>query len=557
VTDQIDSEGGRASAVPACAPHQLPALVAAAPVAILQWDRDGRVIAWNPAAERIFGWPAAEVLGAPCPVVAGAMSAAGLNIRDLVLSGTPVDDHEILVKCAGDAVAEVSLSAAPVLDEQQHVQSVVVTAMDIAARRRRVRRLRHFATHDPLTDLLNRRAFEQALARLIERCRRGGPAGAFLVIDLDLLKQANDQIGHLAGDALLIAVANVLRGAVRPGDLLGRLGGDEFGVALERVGADELALVADRLRRSIAAQRVGPHGRARSTASIGGVIIDGTLDVSELLAYADTALYRAKDRRDSSEISTPPYAPPTVRYGEGLAVNRLRRALAAGAVTIHLQPVRELGSAAVHSLEALARLRVGGEDRPAAEFIEIASDHGLVAAIDRRVLDLVLERLAESAGPPLSLNLSAASLADPAVLDGLRARAPRAGYAKRLILEFRANDLHADPRRATLWTTAAGALGAVIAVDDLGTDPSAFSALGALPIGLAKLDRAILGSLSLPAGMERVHQTARACASRGIAVAAKGIEDPDALDTLLELGVTLGQGFLLDDPRTSPVVSGS
>jgi diguanylate cyclase (GGDEF)-like protein/PAS domain S-box-containing protein len=555
LSDHLDSEGERASPAPARALEQLRLLVDSAPVAIVQWDREGRVTSWNPAAERIFGWPAAAVLGGPCPVVAGALSAAAMSLRDAALSGTPVEDQELLVECAGGAMAEVSISAAPVFDERHTVESVVVVAMDIAARRRRTRRLRHFATHDPLTDLLNRRAFEQSLARLIERGRRGGPGSAFLVIDLDLLKQVNDQLGHLAGDALLIAVANVLRGAVRPGDLLGRLGGDEFGVALERVGAAELELIAERLRRSIAAQRVGPHGRARSTASIGGALIDGTLDLSELLAQADSALYRAKERRDSSEISTPPYAPPTVRYGDGLAVNRLRRALAAGAVTVHFQPVRELAGAALHSLEALARLRLGGADRPAEEFIEIACDHGLIAAIDRRVLDLVLDRLGE-AGPPLSLNLSAASLADPSVLEALRARVPRAGYAQRLILEFRANDLHSDPRRARRWTTAARALGAVIAVDDLGTDRSSFSALEGLPIGLAKLDRAVLASLAGPAGADRVHETARACASRGIAVAAKGIEDPDALDALLSVGVTLGQGFLLDEPRVSPLPGG-
>jgi diguanylate cyclase (GGDEF)-like protein/PAS domain S-box-containing protein len=527
----------------------MPGLIEAVPVAIVECDREGRVLVWNRAAERLLGWPAETVVGRACPLFPSADDPSEAALQERVYAGTRVHDHEVAVRRSDGAMVDVSLSSAPVRSARGVVETVAIVAIDVTERRRRARELQHFATHDPLTDLHNRRAFEQSLGRIVERARHGGPSGALLTIDVDRLKEVNDRLGHLAGDALLIAVANVLRGIMRPRDLIARLGGDEFGVALESVTADEAALVAERVRASVAAQRIGPEGAGHSTASVGGIVIDGTIDPPELLAAADDALYIAKRRRDSTEIHPEPRASASANRSHARAAGRLRRALSVDGIAVQYQTVLDLTSRAVHSQEALARVKLGRDFHPAAEFVQLATHSGLIAEIDRRVVALVLDRIHEPGGPALSVNLSSTSFSDERLLELLRSRAPRGGFAGRLIIEAKEPDVHADPARAAEGAAAAVALGVAIAVDDFGTNKHALGALDELPIGLVKLDASIVGSLSTSSTSESVRELANACTDRGISVAAKGIEDVETLQSLARLGVNLGQGFLLDEPH--------
>jgi diguanylate cyclase (GGDEF)-like protein/PAS domain S-box-containing protein len=526
----------------------VPDLLQAAPVAIVAWDDEGRTRVWNRGAERIFGWLASEVIGNPCPVLADLLGEAAEGLRRQWASGVPIEDEEIEVRRADGTVVEVSVSAAKVKSESV---AALVVAIDVSARRRRARRLHHLATHDPLTDLHNRRAFEHSLERVIERIQRGGPPGALLIVDVDGLKRVNDRLGHLAGDALLISVANALRAAVRPRDLLARVGGDEFAVALEEVTLAQVAQVAERIRTSTAALRIGAEGATRPTASIGGVVIDGTLDSAALTAAADDALYLAKQRRNHVELHLEPRVVSADGADEGKAVRCLRRALTLDALTAQYQGVHDLEDGTMHSEEALARIKLGAAHAGAGEFIGVAERTGLVAEVDRRVIRLVLDRLA---GPPqqrLSMNLSAASLADPQVLELLRAAAPREGYEQRLILEARESDLQVRLRSESAWAEAATELGVVIAADDFGTSRSSFTALDSLPIGLAKLDRSVVASLASRSGHRRVRDLVAACRDRGTPVVAKGVEQPETLEQLRSLGIVLAQGFLLDEPHTA------
>jgi diguanylate cyclase (GGDEF)-like protein/PAS domain S-box-containing protein len=546
------SDGHRPAAVGLTSPELADELIAAAPVAMIAWDHQGRVLAWNPAAEAIFGWRAGAVIGKPCPVLATPMSEPGGSLRDYVLAGGRLEDEELPLRRADGTLVYVSLSAAPV---EGDLVAAVAVAIDITGRAQRTRLLRHFASHDPLTDLHNRRAFEQSLQRVLERVRRGGARGALLVVDVDRLKQVNDTLGHLAGDSLLVAVANVLRQEVRPGDFLARLGGDEFVIALEGVGMGEAALIAERLRASIAARRIGPDGRIASTVSIGGIAIDGGLDVTDLLAAADQALYVAKRTRDSVEISAHPNLQALERGEEDRAAKRLRLALGADALAVHYQRVLYVDDGRVHSEEAFARVQLNTVFHPAVDFVSIAEHAGLIGTVDARVLNLVLDRLLASPRARVSVNLSAASLTDPGTLELLRERAPSGGYGDRLILEVAETHLHADPAGAADWAATVHALGATIAVDDIGADPASLAVLAALPIEIVKLDPSLLLSLESQPGADRVRAIAVACARAGIDLVAKGIEDWPTLRALQDLGVELGQGYLLDEPHLEPTAT--
>ncbi len=529
--------------------HRAWALVDAAPVAIFEWLDDGQTLVWNRAAERIFGWPANEVIGKPCPVLANVDGDFAQAVRDQALSGVAIEGEEVTVKRADGTTIEVSLSTAHVVSGE--VISIVATAFDITDRARISRRLHHVATHDALTDLRNRRAFEQALSRIVERVRRGGAQGALLVIDVDRLKRINDGLGHLAGDAMLIGVADALRMATRPRDVVARVGGDEFAIVLEDVGTQQISQIAERVRTSVAALRVGPDQSARSTASIGAIVIDGTLDVLELKAAADDALYVAKHRRDSVELYLEPRLAISAKADANLIVMRLRRALSINTLGVQYQGVQNVEDGAVYCEEALARISLEGAYSPAADFVSLAARTGVIGEIDRRVTNLVLDRLEESWPTRLSLNLSAASITGPDPLAVLRKRAPSSGYHERLILETREPDLLADRVRAASWADAVHELGAMVAIDDFTATKSVLSMIATLPVDLVKIDPSIVATLTEEqADAGGIHELISACRERGIAVIAKRIQDAAMLETLPRIGITLAQGFLIDAPHS-------
>ena len=526
------------------------ALVDAVPVAVFEWIDDGQTLVWNRAAERVFGWPATEVIGKPCPVFANPAGDFPQALRDQALSGVPIDGEHVTVTRADGTTVEVSMSSAVVVCED--ATSVVATAVDLTDHVNASRRLRHLATHDALTDLGNRRAFEHALARIVERVRRGGHQGALLLVDVDLLKRVNDELGHLAGDALLIGVADALRMATRPRDVVARIGGDEFAVVLEDVGTRQISLIAERVREAIAALRVGPDAAAHSTASIGAMVVDGALDVLELMAAADDALYVAKRRRDSVELYLQPKAAVSSADDVNLNVTRLRRALSINAIGVQYQGVHSVEDGEVYCEEALARISSDHVSSPAAEFVSVAAGAGLIGEIDRRVANLVLDRLDEHWPGRLSLNLSAASLTATDPLASLRKRAPDGGYNERLILEARESDLLADPRRAARWAESVRELGAMVAIDDFSASSAALAAIKTLPTDVVKIDGSVISSLAAEGHPARVDELVSACRDQGVVLVAKRIQDAATLDLLPRIGITLAQGFLIDAPH--PVV---
>ena len=526
------------------------ALVDAAPVAIVECLDDGQTLVWNRAAERIFGWSASDVLGKPCPVLMNITGGPAEGFRDRALAGQLIDGEDVTVRRADGTTVEVSLSTAPVLSEQ--VWSVVATAVDVTDRVRISRRLHHFATHDALTELQNRRAFEHSLEGIVARVRGGGGHGALLVIDVDLLKRINDQFGHLTGDAMLIAVADSLRMATRPRDVVARIGGDEFAIALEDVHSNQISQIAGRVRASVGALRVGPGGAACTTASIGGVVIDGSLDMLEVIGAADESLYLAKRERDSFELCLEPRIATSAGDDQSLIAPRLQRALRVNTLAVHYQGVRNTEDGALYCEEALARLSLDGAYTRAADFVPLAVGSGLIGEIDRRVANLVLDRLDDTTPTRLSLNLSAASLMDSRPLAVLRERAPSDGYNQRLILEARESDLLADPGRAASWAQSVHELGAAIAIDDFDAAKATVAEITALPADLIKFDGSIVAALADRSAVARVRDLTSACRDLGIAVVAKGVQDAATLEMLPEVGINLAQGFLIEPPH--PVI---
>lgn len=271
---------------------------------VISTDARQRITFMNPAAERMTGWSAAEALGRKLTTVFTVVAEGeGTPIADPVgqcLSGGEVahlEEGAVLVGRDGSR-RDVRSSAAPLRLPGGELIGSVLVFQDISSSRRLQRQLAHSATHDALTGLPNRTAFEQALAAIADRAERERSVHALCFIDLDRFKPVNDSAGHAAGDALLRRVAEAIRGACRRQDFAARIGGDEFAVLLEDCAGPAATRVAQAIVDSVGVIRFVWEGTEyRIGASVGITLIaDDSRDPLELMSEADAACYVAKAR---------------------------------------------------------------------------------------------------------------------------------------------------------------------------------------------------------------------------------------------------------------------
>ncbi|SDO90356.1 diguanylate cyclase (GGDEF) domain-containing protein [Arthrobacter sp. ok909] len=441
------------------------------------------------------------------------------------------------------------------------------------------------ATHDPLTGLANRAVVAERLAAAFSpdvknadsknadarnvhtdnaRTGHGGRHEGLLIIDVDDFKDVNDSLGHEGGDALLIQLAQRLRGCVRGHDLVARLGGDEFAiVVLDDAGTatdDVAGRIQDALREPFSIDEV----RLKVTVSMGAAQrTAATADPAELMRQADFAMYMAKhggkgryqlfDARGYDEMT----------YRAALRSD-LATAVLAGQLRLDYQPVVDLRTGGIVGVEALVRWEhpTLGRLSPA-DFIPLAEETGEIGPIGCWVLDTATRHVAgwrRSPGTPadiwVSVNLSTLQLSSDRNLAALeRILSQPAAQADKVILEV---------TESALATSADGGVGALnrlksfgvrIAIDDFGTGFSSLSTLAVLPADILKIDRSFLsrlpGDAPAAAMLEGILEVAR---KLNLAVIAEGIEDTGQLGLLRSLGCDMGQGFLLASPSPSPVL---
>ena len=256
---------------------------------------DGTIEWVNPAFTSLSGFSREESVGkAPSIQSSGRHDAAFFHeMWTTILAGRTWEGEVTNRRKDGSLYVE-DLSITPVRDGDGRIAHFVAVKRDVTERKRLEEEIVHLARHDPLTDLPNRRVVEENLVRLLARSGRGIPS-ALLLVDLDNFKEVNDRSGHAAGDEVLRSVARLFHEAVRPGDLVGRIGGDEFVVLLEGAGPDEARAVAERIRDRAGALPLpeGYDGPAVG-ASVGIAVVAGHRRTAGILATADAALYDAK-----------------------------------------------------------------------------------------------------------------------------------------------------------------------------------------------------------------------------------------------------------------------
>lgn len=418
-------------------------------------------------------------------------------------------------------------------------------------------RLRHQATHDALTGLVNRPRFEALLTEALERHELQGEDAALMYFDLDQFKVVNDTCGHAAGDELLRQLAWRVRTLVGEAGTLARLGGDEFGLLLPGHSLQAAAPLAARLREEIAAQRF--YWRERTfavTASIGVVALGRDMrSVADALSAADQACYAAKENgRDRVHLYQPDDAQLKQRWGEMHWVERLQSALDRDEFVLvaqEIRPVNYRGSRATSRRFELL-LRMSGPDgelvAPMA-FIPAAERYGMMPRVDRWVIARACRELAAlRAGglelPTCMVNLSGASASDPGLADYIAACLQENGLDGRHLgveLTETAAVHNLDACRELMERLRI--LGCPIALDDFGTGMSSFSYLRNLPIDYLKIDSAFIRNVADDAIDHAMVETIQRIAGiMGMRTVAEGVESEEVLEALSLIGVDFAQG---------------
>lgn len=404
---------------------------------------------------------------------------------------------------------------------------------------------------DPLTGLPNRQWLLERAWSALDQAERSGNRAALVLIDLDRFRAVNDTLGHLAGDRLLLQIADRLRQALPPDAEAARLGGDEFAVLLP---VADSTTSAQRIARNLVAELSSPLDLDGLTlvleASAGlAVYPDHALDAEGLLRRADVAMYQAKRDRTGVEVYESKRDSNTPdRLG---LLGDLRRALDAGEVELHYQPkVRFDGKVA--GLEALVRWVHPERGRVSPdEFIAIAETSGLMPHLTEYVLETALAQVArwraQGLKVPVAVNVSPRDVHTPGFAGAVAARLARHGVpASGLQLEITEHVLLEDPQRAADTMAGLTGHGVKMSLDDFGTGYSSLVHLRRLPVSELKIDRSFVARLAVDAqDAEIVRCTVDLAHSLGLLVVAEGVEDDETWERLRDLGCDAVQGWLV------------
>ncbi len=515
------------------------AVVARNAYGMLVLDDSRTVVHANPAAAALLGSSVDELVGRTFPhsVSAGAPVEIEIDHRD----GTR-------------GVAEMQAVETAWEDRP----ALLVSLHDVSARVRAQQRLADEAMHDRLTAVAGRELFIDRLRHALDEAQRPPhPGCAVLFIDLDRFKEVNDTFGHRAGDEALRAVAGRLTDCVRPGDTVGRLGGDEFGMLLQRCeDAADARQVGARILSALA-EPVVVHGNQFDIGASIGVAFgrDRDTHADELLADADRAMYHGK-ARGGGRVTVFDEAMHRQSVWRERLEHDLRGALERGELRVHYQPVIDLRTERIEGFEALVRWEHPARGLiPPSEFLHLAEQVGLIGELGRFVLRDACAQLQRwrdddmvGDNVTLTINVSSRELVNPAFLDDVAQALSDSGVP--------AQNLRFDVTEATLMgieqsvdrMAQLAATGIQLHVDDFGSGYSSLRDIQSLPVAALKLDRDLVAGVEDGRGSALIGATVAFAHALGIRIVAECVETDAQRTALRELGCDAAQGFVVSAP---------
>jgi diguanylate cyclase (GGDEF)-like protein/PAS domain S-box-containing protein len=538
------------------------------PFSIIATSTDGTILAANPAAERLLGYPRQELVGQPAMVMhdQAELEQRATELSQQVGTDIPPNFQVIVASGSRDSADErewtylrkdgvrlpVNVAITAMRDDNGRVNGFLKVAYDITQRKHAEAYIRHMAHHDALTALPNRALLLDRLGMAIRHAQRHELQVAVLMMDLDHFKRVNDLLGHPIGDQLLLTISQRLRRCVREVDTVARLGGDEFVLLLTEVRRrEDLLPVIDQVMQSVSAPMLIEGHELLVTPSIGGCLYpaDGT-DATSLLKYADTAMYQAKaaGRSNFQWFSQAMLQQTKDKLALGSA---LRRAIESRELSIHYQPEVSLRDGRVTGMEALVRWQCLQQGSVSPDrFIPVAEESGLILQLGEWVLRTACEEgvaIQRRLGRRimLAVNVSPRQFQQKEWPNIVRQALEESGLEPRCLeIEITESTLMHNPEESAEILRGLRRLGVTVVVDDFGTGYSSLSYLTRFPIDKIKIDRSFVRDLTTDAADAAIINAIISMAhSLDIRVVAEGVETDEQLRYLQERGCDQVQGF--------------
>jgi diguanylate cyclase (GGDEF)-like protein/PAS domain S-box-containing protein len=531
------------------------------PLAVIEWDREHRVTAWNPAAEAIFGFDEDHAIGR----LATELVVPPVGSEGIIAMWRELDSSKDGTKITLDNVTRTGRAIqcewynTPLVDPGGRVVGYASLVQDVTERLNTERTIHYMAHHDALTGLPNRRLMQDRLNQAIMQARRKQRHVAVLFIDLDRFKLVNDTLGHDSGDYVLKDVARRLASCVREVDTVSREGGDEFVIVLPDLEKPESArIVAEKILRELAKPMDIGGQEVHVTPSIGiSHYPNDATDVNHLLKHADSAMYQAKDAGRN-----------TVRFFTGdlnfllakrLEVEvRLRKAIENEEFFMRYQPQVEIATGRILGMEALIRWNdpERGEILPQ-DFVFVAEELGLIVQLGEWAFRTACRQLrvwADEgiAGVAVSINISPRQFMSRHLVPSLLAIVRETGAdPHRIELEITETMVMRNLDQSIEVLRQLRAVGMHVSVDDFGVGYSSLGQLARLPANALKIDRTFVEKLVDDATSSSITEAIIAMARRlKLRVTAEGVETRQQLDFLRANQCDAFQGFLFSRPVT-------
>jgi Amt family ammonium transporter len=524
--------------------------------------RGTQTIYVNAAFTRIFGYTTEEVIGRNLRefLVPQTLRHEITRVRDAVDQFGSASLETLRMKKDG-GLLDVALEARALVEKGEKT-GYVFAFRDISDRKRTEARLQHDALHDGLTGLPNRALFLDRLSQAFtQRLRRSGQNCGVLFMDLDRFKEINDKLGHASGDELLIAVAERLRGALRPQDTAARLGGDEFAILVENIQSiSGIEIVATRVLEAMEREFAVCGHTIHAGASIGVAIAGPDHAVPELLIRdADFAMYRAKqDGGGRFEIFDKQLEVHVASLQE--RERELRQVLEKRQFEIWYQPIFRLQTGKLEGFESvLCWRRADGSMANLSDLLPMAEETGLSIGLGRETVEVVCRQLKNwtevlpENNLTLTVNLTQRQFYLPDLIAHVKKTLAASGAdPARLLFEIDESALSGNPAAALAIFELLLSCNVRLAVDNFGSGLAPLNHLVRLPIDVLKLDPGLTPAATHAGRQVAVLESLIQLGLKlGVQVVAQGIKSAEQLDALVRLGCELGQGPLLS-PALQP-----
>lgn len=536
---------------------------------VITTDAQGRVDYINPVAQDLTGYDIRSVNNRPITEI---MTIVNEHTRATVENPVmrclreerviTLEDHSVLINKNSEEIP-IQDSAAPIRDRIGNVIGSVMVFHDVSKETRLFRQLSYQASHDSLTDLINRREFENRLIAAMQALQsEPGQTHALLYLDLDQFKVVNDTFGHIAGDALLKRIAELIHGNIRSTDVLARLSGDEFGILLERCNEARAMEVAESIRGEMEEFRFEWKDSFTSIrCSIGVVMVTAeSEDVATLMSSADVSCYSAKDK-GRNQVHLYQGTDASLRHEEMKWVSRISSAVEDDRLELFFQPIIGIGQDHDESrghYELLLRMR--DEDGALVspdQFIPAAERYNLMSTLDRWVIREALAKLADRSGDEdarytLAINLSGTSLSEDRFLGDVIKELQKQKLPKGAIcFEITETAAISNLSRVVHFMQSLKALGCKFSLDDFGSGLSSFTYLKNLPVDYLKIDGQFIRNVADDSVDESmVKAISEVGQAMGIETIAERVETKQVLEKLGALGVEFAQGYYIARPTS-------